>query len=220
VVNRTLSAMLHAILRTNLKMWEECLPHIEFTYNRSMHSTSKKCSFQIVYGFIPRAPIDLLSNAPMEDTNCAAHQCDDLIHKIHAQTRGNIEHMNAKYHIAGSNGRKEISFEPGDLVWLHLRKDWFLALRKSKLMTRADGPFTVLEKINDNACKLNLPKEYGVSPTFNVTELKHYVGEEEQILSRMISLQEGEDDEHMTPADSSTTPTSSTTPAMTQGPMT
>jgi hypothetical protein len=49
VVNRTLSTMLRAILK-NIKMWEECLPHIEFAYNRSLHSTTKMCSFQIVYG--------------------------------------------------------------------------------------------------------------------------------------------------------------------------
>jgi hypothetical protein len=55
VVNRTLSIMLHTILRTNLKMWEECLRHIEFAYNCSMHSTIKMCPFQIVYGFIPLA---------------------------------------------------------------------------------------------------------------------------------------------------------------------
>jgi hypothetical protein len=103
-----------------------------------MHSTTKMRPFQIVYGFIPRAPINLLSNAPTEDMNCTAHQRADPIHKIHAQTRDNIEHVNAKYQIAGSKGRKEISFEPGDLVWLHLRNDWFPALRKSKLMPRAD----------------------------------------------------------------------------------
>ena len=38
-------------------------------------------------------------------------------------------------------------FAPGDLVWLHLHKDRFPNLRKSKLMARADGPFKVLEKI-------------------------------------------------------------------------
>jgi hypothetical protein len=30
VVNRTLSTMLRAILKNNIKMWEECLPHVEF----------------------------------------------------------------------------------------------------------------------------------------------------------------------------------------------
>jgi hypothetical protein len=50
IVNRTLSTMLRAILKSNLKLWEECLPHIEFAYNRSMHSTMKLSLFQIVYG--------------------------------------------------------------------------------------------------------------------------------------------------------------------------
>ena len=39
VVNRTLSTMLTAVLKNNKKMWEECLPHIEFSYNHSLHST-------------------------------------------------------------------------------------------------------------------------------------------------------------------------------------
>jgi hypothetical protein len=31
--------------------------------------------------------------------------------------------MNDMYKIAGSEGRKKVKLEPGDLVWLHLRKD-------------------------------------------------------------------------------------------------
>jgi transposase InsO family protein len=41
VVNRTLSTMLRAVLKKNIKMWEECLPHIKFAYNRSLHSTTR-----------------------------------------------------------------------------------------------------------------------------------------------------------------------------------
>ena len=48
VVNRTLSTMLRAVLKKNLKMSEECLPHVEFAYNRSLHSTTKLCPFEIV----------------------------------------------------------------------------------------------------------------------------------------------------------------------------
>jgi hypothetical protein len=52
--------MLRAVLKKNIKMWEECLPYIEFAYDHSLHSTTKMCPFQIVYGFLPRAPIDLM----------------------------------------------------------------------------------------------------------------------------------------------------------------
>jgi hypothetical protein len=37
--------MLRAILKKNLKMWEECLPHVEFAYNRVEHSTTKVSPF-------------------------------------------------------------------------------------------------------------------------------------------------------------------------------
>ena len=93
--------------------------------------------------------------------------------KLHKTTKENIERMNAKYKFADDKGRKELIFKPGDLVWLHLRKDRFPDFRKSKLMPRADGPFKVLEKINDNAYKIDLPADFGVSPTFNIADLKH-----------------------------------------------
>jgi hypothetical protein len=38
-------------------------------------------------------------------------------------------------------------------------------------MSCVDGPFKILEKINDNAYKLELPLEFGVSPTFNISNL-------------------------------------------------
>jgi hypothetical protein len=38
-------------------------------------------------------------------------------------------------------------------------------------MFHADGPLKILEKINDNAYKLELPPEFGVSPTFNISDL-------------------------------------------------
>jgi hypothetical protein len=60
---------------------------------------------------------------------------------------------------------------PGDWVWERMRKERFPNQRKSKLQPRGDGPFQVLERINDNANKIDLPGEYGVSATFNVVDL-------------------------------------------------
>jgi hypothetical protein len=116
VVNCTLSTMLWAILKTNLKLWEECLPHIEFAYNRSVHSTMKVSPFQVVYGFNPRAPIDLLPLPPSEMTCFNASKRSEFILKMHEKTKLNIEKMNEKYLIAASKGRKKVKLEPGDLV--------------------------------------------------------------------------------------------------------
>jgi hypothetical protein len=73
-------------------------------------------------------------------------------------------------------------------------------------MPRADGPFKIIEKINNNAYKLELPPEFGVSPTFNISDLRPYLGEEDALESRMTSIQEREDDEDITPSDAHNTP--------------
>ena len=52
-----------------------------------------------------------------------------------------------------------------------------------------------MEKINHNAYKLELPADFGVSPTFNIADLKPYLGEDDELPSRTTSIQEGEDDE-------------------------
>jgi hypothetical protein len=106
--------------------------------------------------------------------------------------------MNEKYRIECSKGRREVKLESGDLVWLHLRKERFPDLRKSKLIFRANGPFKILDKINDNAYKLELLPEIGVSPTINILDLRPYLGEEVEVPLRMTSNQEGEDDEGIT----------------------
>jgi hypothetical protein len=68
-------------------------------------------------------------------------------------------------------------------------------------MSHADGPFKILEKINDNAYKLDLPPEFEVSPTFNISDLRPYLEEEDEVPSRTTSIQEGEDDEDITMSD-------------------
>ncbi|RDX88944.1 hypothetical protein CR513_29400, partial [Mucuna pruriens] len=62
-----------------------------------------------------------------------------------------------------NKGRKEVSFNEGDLVWVQLRKDRFPHLRKSKLLPREDGPFKIIKKLNDYAYKVDMPHEFGGS---------------------------------------------------------
>jgi hypothetical protein len=204
VVNRRLSTMLRAVLKKNIKMWKECLPHVKFAYNRSLHSTTKMCPFEIVYGFLPRALIDLMPLPSSEKLNFDATQRAELMLKLHETTKENIERMNAKYKINGDKGRNQLDFAPGDLVWFHLRKEWFPDLRKSKLMPRVDCPFKVLKKINENAYTLDLPADFGVSLTFNIADLKPLLGEEDELELRMTQMQEGEDDVDINTSDTST----------------
>jgi hypothetical protein len=83
VVNMTLSTMLRAVLKKNIKTWEEYLPHVEFAYNRSLHSTTKMCPFEIVYDLLPRALIDLMPLPSSKKLNFDAKQRVELMLKMH-----------------------------------------------------------------------------------------------------------------------------------------
>ena len=139
-------------MRKNLKTWEACLPHVEFAYNRVVHSTTNCSPFEVVYGFNPLTPLDLL---PMPNVSVFKHKEGqvkaDYVKKLHERVKDQIERKNKSYAKQANKGRKKVVFEPRDWVWVHMRKERFPEQRKSKLQPRGDGPFQVLERINDNA---------------------------------------------------------------------
>ena len=49
-----------------------------------------------------------------------------------------------------------------------------------KLKPKADGPFKVLKKIGKNAYEIELPKDYRVSPTFNVADLSPFYNHDDE----------------------------------------
>ncbi|RDY14418.1 hypothetical protein CR513_00523, partial [Mucuna pruriens] len=144
VTNRTLSQLLKCFVGKSLKTWEYWLPHIEFSYNQVVNSTTSHMSFELVYGFNPLTPLDVLP----------------LLY----------------YAIKVNKGKFQKVFKEGDLVWVHLRKERFPTLRKSKLLLRGDGPFKVFEKNNNNAYILEMPHTYKGSRTSYVFDASSFLG--------------------------------------------
>jgi hypothetical protein len=143
-----------------------------------------------------------------ERTNMEASKCVAYIKRIHEKTKEAIELKAVRKAASMNKHRKKVLFEPGDLVWIHLRKERFSDQRKSKLMPRGDGPFCVLAKINDNAYKIYLPPSYSVSNTFNVADLLQFTSEDTSE-SRTTPFQ-GEEDDMTTPLSNMLQPPSHT----------
>ncbi|KAK1614317.1 hypothetical protein QYE76_019834 [Lolium multiflorum] len=157
VVNRSLSTLLRTLVKTNLKSWEDCLPHAEFAYNRAKHSTTARSPFMVVYGFEPPTALDILPLPLHERTNMDFDERTTAMKKLHEETRATIQEHVLRQANRLNAKKKERVFEEGDLVWIHLRKERFPQERNSKLKPRGDGPFKVLKRINNNAYVIDIP---------------------------------------------------------------
>jgi len=98
------------------------------------------------------------------------------------------------YQVQANKHKKKVVFQSGDLVWIHLRKERFPSKRKGKLMPRAKGPFEVLIWINDNAYKVDLLGDYGVSTTFNAADLSVHLKDYYLVDLKINSSQQREND--------------------------
>jgi hypothetical protein len=179
VVNRTLTQLLRTVVHKNLKTWEDCLPFIEFAYHRAMHTTTSYSPFEIVYGFNPLTPLDLMHLPVDGRSSLDGQKKAELVKSLHERVRLQIAQKNERVASQANKGQRRVIFEPGDWVWVHMGKERFPTHRRTKLHPRGDGPFQILEKINDNAYKVDLPGEYNVSATFNVSDISPFdVGED------------------------------------------
>ena len=195
VTNRTLGTLLRVLVKKSIKGWDELLPHAEFAFNRAPSKATSLSPFQVVYGCNPRTPLDLVPIPNPTKFSWEADKRAKEIQELHTKVRARIEKSNEHAKQQANKHRKDAHFQPGDLVWIHLRKERFPSKRKSKLMPRSDGPFEVIEKIGPNAYKIDLPGDYGVSATFNVADLSPYYDEDDQFPSlRSNSNQSGEYD--------------------------
>ncbi|KAH9648161.1 WD REPEATS REGION domain-containing protein [Citrus sinensis] len=138
---------------------------------RTVYSTTKFSPFEIVYGFNPLTPLDLLPLPIDKRASMNGKKKAEFVKQLHERTRQHIEKRTKQYATQANKGRKQVVFQPGDWVWVHMRKERFPAQMRSKLLPKGDGPFQVVARINDNAYKLDLPGEYNVSATFNVSDL-------------------------------------------------
>lgn len=76
--------------------------------------------------------------------------------------------------------RKEVNFQIGDYVMVHLNKARMHKGISTKLQMRRVGPCKVLAKYGDNAYKVDLPSELAISPVFNVADLIKFKGDVHQ----------------------------------------
>ncbi|XP_059283567.1 uncharacterized protein LOC132037124 [Lycium ferocissimum] len=181
---------LYALIRA-LGNWQDYLWPKEFVV-RTDHESLKHLKAQ---GFNPLAPLYLIPLSQDVVLSLDGNKREENMKKLHEKVRLHLERKNQETANKANKGCKRVVLEPGDWVWVDFRKERFPNKRKTKLMPRGDGPFEELERLNENAYKIDLHPEYQVHNTFNVCNLSPMdVDDGDPLNLRKNSFQEGEHD--------------------------
>ena len=113
VTNRTLGTILRTVIRKNINSWEDVLPHVEFAYNRAVHSYTNISPFECVYGSNPLTPLDLKPFPMGERADFDAGNQVEFMRKLHETTRAKLlEKGLAKAEKVNQHRKEEYGVNP------------------------------------------------------------------------------------------------------------
>jgi len=139
----TLADYLRHYITTDQHNWDTWIPFGIFSYNTSVHSTTKYSPFELVYGHLPSLPTALKTT---EFRYTYETFLDDLklkLSKSHEIARNNIiankEKAKERYNI----GKTPRTFKIGDNVYLTCEATKLN--RSKKLSPKYEGPYEIIK---------------------------------------------------------------------------
>jgi hypothetical protein len=160
VVNKTIVHLLLGYCSKHPKLWDEHLHYIQHAYNWAKHSSTQTSPFEAYFGYFPKSPLDLFFG---KDVAIDGHYDIDRTKKfieqiqlVHQMVQEQLEKSQAKYKTRHDKHHVGHSFQVGDEVWIYISKERLKGESK-KLKPIRYGPFKILEKIGNNAFRLDLP---------------------------------------------------------------
>ncbi|MCO5587829.1 hypothetical protein L7F22_041781 [Adiantum nelumboides] len=162
--------------------WEMYLPLVEYAYNNTVHTSTRKAPFEVIEGR-PKSPLLLKVHGKIFAADEYSRDLKESFRKIKEAI--SIAQQNQK--AVANKHRRALAFKENDWVLLKFPK---ARLRHTtgknptghqkyyaKLAKRYYGPFQILKPINEMAYQLKLPKHWLIHNAFHVSLLKPYKGE-------------------------------------------
>ena len=145
------------------RQWPRTLSRLQSILNSSTAATEKSAT-EVMYGFRPRQPLDLMTDLAMPEPTIARISAADALA---------FASMSSKYHY--DKRHKPMSIEEGQSVFLRLHKGYNIpsnATITRKLGQQYAGPFKVLRKVGNLAYELDLPQHWRVHPVISIAMLE------------------------------------------------
>ena len=97
VVNRSLGNLLRCLIVENGRTWESILLVAQFAYNNSVNRSIGMSPFEVVHGYKPRRPLDLLLMSSHDRVSVSAVKFASHMHKLHKEINKQVHVSNLKY---------------------------------------------------------------------------------------------------------------------------
>ncbi|MCO5586044.1 hypothetical protein L7F22_039982 [Adiantum nelumboides] len=157
--------------------WEKYLPLVEYAYNNTVHTSTRKAPFEVIEGR-SKSPLLLKVDGKIFAADEYSRDLKESFQKI----KEAISIAQQKQKAAANKHRRALAFKENEWALLKFPK---ARLRHTtghqnyyaKLAKRYYGPFQILKPINEMAYQLKLPKHWLIHNAFHVSLLKPYKGE-------------------------------------------
>ncbi|KAI2645887.1 Transposon Tf2-9 polyprotein [Labeo rohita] len=193
-LNQEIIRFFRSYCYNNQSNWSRYLMWAEYAQNSLVKPSTGITPFQCILSFQP--PMFPWSGEPSELPSVTdwLHRSEDTWNQAHTH----LSHaVRRQARTANLHRRPGPRYAPGQWVWLSTR-DLRLKLPCRKLSPRYVGPFQIIKQITPVSCRLDLPANYRISPTFHMSLLKPAGGpgealEEEAGLQTSPILVDGEE---------------------------
>ncbi|MCO5587606.1 hypothetical protein L7F22_041555 [Adiantum nelumboides] len=174
IANSVVLDLLKSYILDQKNQWERYLPLVEFAYNNTIHSLTRKAPFEIVEGAMKVSPF--LST---KDKIFEADEYTRDLDTAFAKVRETLQKSRERQKKVADRHRRDLKLKENDWVLLRFEK---ARLRKKKgkerlfpkLSMRYYEPFQITERINDDSFRLRLPDTWKIHNAFHVSLLKPF----------------------------------------------
>jgi hypothetical protein len=179
VLNQHLETMLRAYVQADQKDWAQWLDILQLAYNNSSHSSHNSAPAELLMGYKPRTPLDLLSEhglMKIEGLPDLQLRLKELLaHRESA--KDTIKRSLDKQAYQYDKGRCLPKLQVGDEVLINPHSLELVDIKgkSRKLVQRKIGPFEITEVLSPTTYRLRLPDTYPMHNVVNIQHLTKYL---------------------------------------------